>query len=1011
MNALHSGDPETAGYSPVTDAQFPSDLARSAKGPTTTSPLSRRLEPARPPEGSDCSCRFAARRRVATCSTGPPGHLTPATDRSIIAVLRGHGASLALVQCVAGFTLIAAGQIFAQQKPQPNENPAPAEEQRLDTAVFRAALKRRGLTELLELHLKDFPPPGRVARHLSEYDVTLAVFSDHTRPVQERRTAIRRANEILATLIEEGSDDPRRLDWRFTLARSSLYDEARPYFTSILYRGGSELDRRRLLHLTTRALAALNALTEDLSIELARVDALPVREFERLERSGYIDKIDRLGPTAAYLHAWARFYDSLARAADDPTRARRLHAIVDYLAENPSVLETPHSVSHVQVPALVLAGMTKRRLFDYAAARSLFDRALRTADQLADPELADAAAWAVPLARIERIRNDRDDGRFDEAINSLVDFRRSITSQGDKSFGLRFAAALLERSVHRARADAAETHGRRVDAERLREEAWNVLARFTYTRPARRDEIYATVHELMGADADPVTLDPFEQCAHIAGLLFDAGRNDDETPRLLERAVRTGEYFLANAADRAGILTPEVLYNLGVARYRLGNTTRAAARFIEVARDYTSFQNALQAAVNAVQLTARLYTGPTLHADPELQQLYLTALQVLVGRFPNSNAAHYWRFYYAQLLDELGKRDQAADEYEKVDTDHEHYLESRFLRVRCQALALSTSSGNTQVDVADTRRRADEFLQGQRKFVALVSGELARNPSSPKASMLKGWKARATLLAAETLILPQIDQPARALETLNELDAGVQTEQPTLTGRLWRVRLLAYEKLGRLDEATAAIPTFVAADPDGAVPVLQSLYTSLVDQVKNLRREGNANAAQHKAQVALVLAQQIAARAAKHDTAEATTDRAASATQLAEAYLRVGHYDKARELLEPLAARYDPVTLPTDHTTLRALLGYAESLYQLGDWATALGRFNVLATSLPTNDPVRWQSLLRDLQCRTALGHPPEGIIAVIQQQRFLHPKLGGAPLAAEFEKLQRENQRRVDAE
>ena len=94
---------------------------------------------------------------------------------------------------------------------------------------------------------------------------------------------------------------------------------------------------------------------------------------------------------------------------------------------------------------------------------------------------------------------------------------------------------------------------------------------------------------------------------------------------------------------------------------------------------------------------------------------------------------------------------------------------------------------------------------------------------------------------------------------------------------------------------------------------------------------------------------------------------------------------------------------------MHVLYGLAEAEFQLKKWEVALPRFNALAVGLPATDPRRFKSLLRDLQCRTALKHPPRGILKVIEQQRFLNPDLGGPVLAEEFEKLERENQRRGD--
>ncbi len=265
---------------------------------------------------------------------------------------------------------------------------------------------------------------------------------------------------------------------------SGFLREAEPHFTSILYRGGGETIRRRLRALTTRAIATLEDLSDDLAKEYARVDKLSVRIFEGLENHGHIERIDRLGPQAGYLLAWARFYDSLARDNNDSTRARRLHAIVEYLAGNPLILDTPHTTSRVQVPALLLAGMTNRRLNDYVAARSHFDQALRIADHLVEPALIEGVAWTLPLAHIERIRNDRDDGRFDNALRAVDSFRRVIKREHDDGFGLQIVAALLERSIHRARANTAERAGRTLETKRAREQAWRTLTRLADYMPS-----------------------------------------------------------------------------------------------------------------------------------------------------------------------------------------------------------------------------------------------------------------------------------------------------------------------------------------------------------------------------------------------------------------------------------------------------------------------------------------------------------------------------------------------
>lgn len=899
----------------------------------------------------------------------------------------------------------------------------PPEDSRLSTAVFRAGLKKRGLTELLELHLKDFPPAGKTEALNMMREVKLAIFADETRPDSERRTAAAQANRILERLIDENSADPRRFEWRFDLAHSLLYDEAEPFLTRIFYRGGNALDRKELLSRSTRAVDTLRVLATELAEEYERVDRMSIREFEKLEDQGYVERLDALAPRTEYLLLWALLYDALPRDDADPTRARELNEIIERITGHPALLGTPHDTSHVQVQALLLAGIAHRLLNNHQPAREHLDRAIAVAQRLGDPAERERVDWAVTLAWLESVRNETDDGRFDEALSRLTRFRELTAGGHGGDYGLRVVAALLERSVYRLRGQAADQAGHPSEAARFREESWRALAQLAQAEPDHRDEVYAALYEMMGPEADVTRLDPFEQCALVAGLLSDADRSDGRADLLLDRAVTVGERFISTVKldssvpgapvmrwDFAGgaQLVPEVIYNIAVAQYRRGYTAAAATRFIEVARDHPTFSKSLPAARYAVQLAAELYGDPSLRLRPDVQRLYRDGLELLMARHPHSDAARYWRFYYAQLLDELGDYAAAAAQYALVDQGHEHYLQGLFYRVRCLALGLQQRTDEDSSDLPTHRRRTDGFFAAQREFVALATGELGRDPDEEAAVTLRSLLARAQLLAAEVHVLPHSGRAVQALETL----AGFEDEYPdekALGGRVWRVRLVAYQELGRLDEATRAIPAYIAADPRDGGATLQSLYQALADDVREVQARGDIRSAQQKADMALILARQIHDWASRPDSASTAADRRALTVQLAEANLCAGRFERARELFASLLPAKDGPTASEPPGDVRVLLGHAEALFQLEQFAKALPQFNRLATGLPATDPIRWRALLRDLQCRTSSNHPPEGIVKVIRQQKRLYPELGGPVVARQLEKLQRENQRRLD--
>lgn len=892
----------------------------------------------------------------------------------------------------------------------PRSNSIPAEEARLDTEAFRRGLRQRGLTDLLELHLEDFPPQETAATKLLLRDVKMAEYADAARPMEERMAAVAQANQLLEEVIRERPEDPDRFEWQFELAHSLLYDEAEPLFTAVLYRGGSPAERAELQALTGRAVETLLSLNDSLKRESARLDNLAIEEYERLDRIGYIEKIDRLIPKTDYLLLWALFYDAVPRHDMDPTRTERLHRLRRALEADPAIIETPHEKSHVQVQSLALAGMALRRLHDYSGAGEYLRRALAVADGISDVAERERIRWAVTLAWLERIRTARDAGRFDDAQAILENFRGVIESDHGGNFGLYITAAMLERSIKLARAAAAEAEGHQAEAAQWRNKAWRVMARLARQHPDRRDQVYATVYANMPRDADSTQLDPFEQSALIAGLLFDAADTEDEAEadRTLQRAIDAGKRFLAHADTHAAQLVPEVRYNVAVSEYRRGHVADAARQFLSVARKHPAFNNALQAASYAVQLAANLHADPSLQDHPEVNELYLDALELLLTQYTDSDAARYWRFYYAQLLEDLDRLDEAAEQYALVVESHPHFVESAFFRVRCLARALKRITPRSPDELLELRNRAHAFFSAHRDFVTKAAAARGREDGSIDKARLSRFLDQARLLKAEVQVTPGIDRPTQALDGLAGLP-GDERHDKSLAARVWRVRLLAYEQLGRLEEAAGAIPPFVAADPAAAGPTLQSLYLAMADDVARLRANNDDELAQQRADVALLLAKHIVEWAERDDTDPTFADRRALDVQLAEAYLQAGRYAEARVLFEQLLGATADRQAPAAKTDVRVVHGYAEALYQLGAYEKALPRFNALAVGLSPADETRWQALLRDLQCRTALGQSPHDVIKVIEQQRYLHPQLGGPVLSREFEKLQRENQRRAD--
>jgi tetratricopeptide (TPR) repeat protein len=884
----------------------------------------------------------------------------------------------------------------------------PAEELRFDGNVFRHGLKRRGLDELLELHLRDFPPRDPGSRLLMERDIKLARFADPSLPRAERMAALTEANEMLARIIELRPDDSDRFDWMLTLGRSLVTEEAEPHFAAIVYHGGSATDRLRLGELSSRAIGILERVKSDIDAEFERMDGLSTAQFETLEKSGFVEKLDRMAPEAEYRLLWAWFHDALSRSTDDPLRRDALLRVKSMLSGNAGLIDVPHEVSRVQAPSILLQGMTHRRLAERKDARETLDRAAAIVESLTDPTMKANAAWVADVAAIERIRTEMDGGLLDEALAMINRFALAAGNRDDQGFSLRLVAALLEREVWLIRVADAVQGDNRVDAARYRNAAWAPLARLAKREPDRREEIYALLNDKTPLDADPAGLDPFQRCAMIAGLLRAASAASDtdgeRTAQLLQRAVDIGRDLLASAGEAEADLVPEVLYNLGVAYQRQGRLQQAADSFLRIARERPDYGRAAQSAALAVQIASRLYEAQ--RTNDAARRVYFESLETLLQRFEASADAMYWRFFYARALDDIGRHDEAARQYAKVDADHEHYLDA--VHARFQSLGmLIAGKGPAPASAVEQQRLVAEFLDAQRAVVSRLVPAAAQEQDPARAAELKRYLASATIIHAEGHITPMLQRPEKALEILDGFETKFGDE-PGLIGRVYRTRMTALERLGRADEAVALIPAFVEKDAENAGPTLQSLYEAAVVEWTALYEAGQDPEA--KAEVALRIAQQVEAWTADPRFSARVGSRRAVQLQSAQAQLRAGQAERALEAFADLLGVEPPTAEVPANAELAVVWGYAESLYLTGKLQAALPLFNRIFLGTPATEPLHFRALLRDLQARLELGQPPADVLRVIQQHETLHPEIGPSGptrTARELQALKRQVQRR----
>jgi tetratricopeptide (TPR) repeat protein len=269
--------------------------------------------------------------------------------------------------------------------------------------------------------------------------------------------------------------------------------------------------------------------------------------------------------------------------------------------------------------------------------------------------------------------------------------------------------------------------------------------------------------------------------------------------------------------------------------------------------------------------------------------------------------------------------------------------------------------------------------------------------------------ARANVLTAELYALQGVERWPKALETVENFEDRYESQRG-LIGRVLRVRMIALDGMGQTEEASELIPRYVASDPEGAAATLQGLVDTINEEIERDRIAGRTEQAEARARTALVISEglyDLARSKPELFDAEATY---ALRLQLAESALRTGDYLRAMKLFEQCynedAARYEGGQ-PRD---ARAIRGAAEAYYELGRYDEALPLFNSLFRGSDRGTRQWWKALLRDLQCRTELGHDPHVIIKSIRQQKFFDSQMGGAVLRREFDRLLTINERRAAA-
>ena len=279
---------------------------------------------------------------------------------------------------------------------------------------------------------------------------------------------------------------------------------------------------------------------------------------------------------------------------------------------------------------------------------------------------------------------------------------------------------------------------------------------------------------------------------------------------------------------------------------------------------------------------------------------------------------------------------------------------------------------------------ADSVARFQSKFGDSGSGVFNRHV------------AESHLIAAEAYMLSPTRFPDQALATLAGFESRFASESDLL-GRAMRIRILAYQALGELEQAAAIIPQYLKQDPQNAGATLQGLLNTFKDEIAQAEDSGQTEQAQRKGEDALIVARALYTWSEQSTAGLDDSGRLAFKLEYGEALLRTRRAGEALELFRGV------VDAGRGSKNGRALFGLAQA-YSLNDNPReALPYFSRLYRDTPEDTDLWWRSFLGEIRCRIALDQDRRTLYNLISQKRVFYPQMGGPNHRAQFEQLRTE--------
>ncbi len=477
------------------------------------------------------------------------------------------------------------------------------------------------------------------------------------------------------------------------------------------------------------------------------------------------------------------------------------------------------------------------------------------------------------------------------------------------------------------------------------------------------------------------------QAARNRGASREAGRLFERAISVLEPLIGGGEL---SKADQA-----RALYHMGIAQFFSGKAGYAVNTFTELADQHPDNPLGERAIRIAIQIGSDLYAK--LKSNPEqvgpAAELYETALNVLMARYPAIDLARTNTYALAALLRERQRWADAVEAYDNVPPNHRFYVESLYEKLVCVSSTWDQATG--------ARREAlgRQVLAGAEKFLTAAAG-VAR--SSDRHDRIQRYQALTTVTRADVLT-ESMDQPDRALELLEGLDEKYPDLWAGLKSDVMRIRVRAYQRQGEFAKAQTLIRTLMTEEPNLAGPLVLGMLKSLNAEIAGAREANQTDRINQLASIAVTLSNMLVDWAKTQDPFAGDEEKMlAFELMQAQALAAAGRYEEAAKHFDRL------YQTPAGQRNALVMAGLADALFHLEQDARSAKLYNKLIEyeqRKGTRTDTFWQAQVRLYTMRHRADDKKDlKIYTGISNLQRKAPDLGGEPYRTELLRLKELN-------